>query len=265
MSWLVIACGVLLAAGGGYSIVSGAPYMQVEFGWTEVIAGTTALAGGIVTIALGAVLYRLGALQKAVAQAVMPAATQTSDTQTSDAQISEAPAAVAPPLFVPTLDRSDVDAAEVGPLPADLYPPSPPAADVPPPRSRVSGLWSRFRSNRKTPDLPSVSLPEPPMEPRLGAPAPLTAAASSSDAMPDAAPPVASPAETEAEARGEPPPDTGGRDIVGRYEAGEASYVLFSDGTIEVETATGIHRFASMEELKAFVERQDAEKAATDR
>ena len=45
--------------------------------------------------------------------------------------------------------------------------------------------------------------------------------------------------------------------IVGRYEAGGASYVLLSDGAIEVETETGTHRFASMQDLKAFIEAQE--------
>lgn len=46
--------------------------------------------------------------------------------------------------------------------------------------------------------------------------------------------------------------------IVGRYNAGSASYVMYSNGMIEVETATGTHQFESMQELKAFIERQDA-------
>ena len=46
--------------------------------------------------------------------------------------------------------------------------------------------------------------------------------------------------------------------VVGRYEANGASYVLFSDGTIEVETESGTHRFSSMAELKEHIERQDA-------
>jgi hypothetical protein len=38
--------------------------------------------------------------------------------------------------------------------------------------------------------------------------------------------------------------------------------VLFSDGTIEVETESGTHRFASMADLKEHIERQDAGLAA---
>ena len=52
---------------------------------------------------------------------------------------------------------------------------------------------------------------------------------------------------------------------VGRYEAGGASYALFSDGTIEVETETGLHRFGSMEELKDFIEHQEKARSGPDR
>ena len=48
-----------------------------------------------------------------------------------------------------------------------------------------------------------------------------------------------------------------GPTVVGRYESGGASYVLFSDGTIEVETEMGTHRFGSMEELKTYIDQQD--------
>lgn len=46
--------------------------------------------------------------------------------------------------------------------------------------------------------------------------------------------------------------------VVGRYNAGAASYVMYSNGMIEVETEQGTHQFASMQDLKAFIERRDA-------
>ncbi|WP_131194269.1 hypothetical protein [Lichenihabitans psoromatis] len=49
--------------------------------------------------------------------------------------------------------------------------------------------------------------------------------------------------------------------IVGRYNAGSASYVMYSNGMIEVETDTGVHQFGSMQELKAFIEQQDVNRA----
>lgn len=46
--------------------------------------------------------------------------------------------------------------------------------------------------------------------------------------------------------------------VVGRYTAGSASYVMYSNGMIEVETEAGIHHFNSMQELKAFIEGQES-------
>jgi hypothetical protein len=43
--------------------------------------------------------------------------------------------------------------------------------------------------------------------------------------------------------------------LVGRYTAGGANYMIFSDGTIEAETEQGAFRFASMGEFKAYIAR----------
>jgi hypothetical protein len=56
-----------------------------------------------------------------------------------------------------------------------------------------------------------------------------------------------------------PPPEQGpanGRaspKVIGRYAAGEASYVLFSDGSIEAETDAGALRFATLDDFKTYV------------
>jgi hypothetical protein len=41
--------------------------------------------------------------------------------------------------------------------------------------------------------------------------------------------------------------------LVGRYSAGGANYMIFSDGTIEAETEEGQFRFASMGDFKAYI------------
>ena len=38
---------------------------------------------------------------------------------------------------------------------------------------------------------------------------------------------------------------------VDRYELGDITYVMFSDGAVEVRTAQGTQRFASLAELRA--------------
>jgi hypothetical protein len=52
------------------------------------------------------------------------------------------------------------------------------------------------------------------------------------------------------EAIAEPEP---GPQVVGRYSAGGAHYVIYSDGAIEAETEDGGLRFASMNELKTYI------------
>jgi hypothetical protein len=49
-----------------------------------------------------------------------------------------------------------------------------------------------------------------------------------------------------------PPPTPA---ILGEYEANGARYTLYADGSIDAETAHGVYRFASMNELKRFLER----------
>jgi hypothetical protein len=41
--------------------------------------------------------------------------------------------------------------------------------------------------------------------------------------------------------------------VVGKYESGGNSYVMYSDGSILADTPSGQHRFNSLDELKAFV------------
>jgi hypothetical protein len=47
-------------------------------------------------------------------------------------------------------------------------------------------------------------------------------------------------------------------EIVGRYAAGGANYVIFSDGSIEAETEGGGYRFASMTEFKEYLANRKA-------
>ena len=42
---------------------------------------------------------------------------------------------------------------------------------------------------------------------------------------------------------------------IGRYKAGNVSYIMYADGSIVAETANGTFRFSSLIELKDFIER----------
>jgi hypothetical protein len=69
--------------------------------------------------------------------------------------------------------------------------------------------------------------------------------------------------ESHREAPDTPPPAEPPRaesPVIGRYEAEGTAYIMFADGSIEAQSEAGIFRFASMAELKAFIEdRQTAE------
>lgn len=193
MGWLICALGVALAIGGSVSLANGLPYLRIDWGATEVLAGTTALSGGLVVLALGAVLLSVDRLSRRAAGAGRAAVPAAGDS-TPDAVLAPAPrigsgrVGTEVPLSAPRdLDvpdpvvRSGIDAA-------------------PPPDDRVAHERVEPHGTLETEDAPTV---------------------------------------------------------VGRYEANGASYVLFSDGTIEVETETGTHRFASMGDLKAHIERHE--------
>ncbi len=58
---IVFAMGALLVIGGAMSIATGYNIIEVERGWTEVIAGASALSAGVVTTAIG---FLIGAVEK---------------------------------------------------------------------------------------------------------------------------------------------------------------------------------------------------------
>lgn len=54
-----------------------------------------------------------------------------------------------------------------------------------------------------------------------------------------------------------PPPPQPEPAIVGRYSSGDTNYLMFADGSIEAQTPEGVMRFASLTELKRFVEKRN--------
>ncbi|MBV9079274.1 MAG: hypothetical protein JO048_17560 [Methylobacteriaceae bacterium] len=129
--------------------------------------------------------------------------------------------------------------------------------------------FSRITSAVHEPTHP-VTAPEPPpparaprpLEPPFASPASATGADLRPTLPPEpAAPPLRDAGEPASETAPSdiPSPD---RQIVGRHQAGENRYVMFADGSIEAETPGGALRFASMEELRAFVARQRESGAA---
>jgi len=101
------------------------------------------------------------------------------------------------------------------------------------------------RSRQSPPQAPPAPTPTP--TPNLAQTPPAQQA-------PLAAAPPAPPAkelEQEAEAPAADEPSGAEPREVDRYESGEITYVMFSDGAVEVRTSNGSQRFASLAELRA--------------
>ncbi len=110
---LVLFLGACLACTGLWWVWTGLEIVQVERGWTSVIAGSTMLSAGLVIAALSAVLVRLGDISDALAEtSVVPVPAQ--DTAAT-ALAPVAPEKVSPPQASQHDEASsDDDRTEVG-------------------------------------------------------------------------------------------------------------------------------------------------------
>jgi hypothetical protein len=143
----------------------------------------------------------------------------------------------APALAAPLPPGSEaeppaVEAASAPPPPQPEAPPPQPEAPPPqpeaPPREDGAEIW--FEQALAELDQLSPVAEAPPAQP-LDAP--------------DLSPPDASP---QAPAAEQPP------EVIGRYESDGATYVMFSDGTIEARSESGVMRFESLSALRAHIE-----------
>ncbi|MBV8564090.1 MAG: hypothetical protein JO273_01395 [Methylobacteriaceae bacterium] len=355
MTWFVFILGGALAAAGATAIGLGIDIIDVERGWTQVIAGTVALSGGIVTLALGCILARIGGLYRRLASAEArggpqadgadhgpdgygptvdalsaeepsecdppvaapevhvpsyspsPARAMTgaSDPLRSRGQLAAsrpAPTAVAPPVEhwspipasragslndptiqpsdwrAPDLDKTTVAAPEVelqeqrDRQPKAVEPPKSTLREGTPGGDEAEGAeqpspnaysvdWLEHAltklGERFEPAVPAIA-PEASGEPALGDNEGAPTAESVSAEQKGKEPAASSPSPS--------PPDASlspGTNIVGRYNAGGVSYVMYGDGSIEADTASGVYNFRSISELKDFIKSKTTTSAVT--
>ncbi len=242
---IAIAMGVILLLGGLVSIWQGYDIIQVERGWTEVIAGATAVAGGVITIAIGlliGVVARFGRDALASRTEVAPeVAVEPAPAFADEGMVEPVEAAAAPEPPRPEELIAKINEPVAGAARSPLFKSRFAAAPPPPP-----------------PPAPELSLPDPP-DP-VDQPF-VVAGARIDEAL--AEKPVASieggvqrsaevgVAESLKEfAAIAPAPPAPSTLVVGRYTFGGSNYVLFDDGSIESETEEGVRRFASLAELR---------------
>jgi hypothetical protein len=123
----------------------------------------------------------------------------------------------------------------------------PVAAPVAEPAAAPAKAPDPFSSDWLERALSGADEPQDAPAPRFVPPSQRRAAQSEmAEAAPAPEPLVEAPVATES---GEAPVE------IGRYSANDVAYVMFSDGSITAETATGTYRFNSLIELKDFIER----------
>ncbi len=101
MAYLVIAVGLLMSLAGGTLLNYGYAIVQVERGWSSVIAGSVFLTGGLVTMGLGLVLRAVADVRRGLVDAAAVARTVVGADSTSPTT-----AAVAPPPLPQAMEPS---------------------------------------------------------------------------------------------------------------------------------------------------------------
>lgn len=270
MALVLFLLAAALMLSGAAAMFSGSDIIMVERGWAMVIAGATGFSGGAILLGIAALLRTLERVTqevKAGRGGIAPEAPVAPPRKEPRAQ-------EAAPVFQP----GTVDAEPAAQLNASRHEPAPanpgeaepikvarPAEnrdqrapelraervpEVPQPRAepdaRPNGAHPSGQSEiLVAPDPPRIRLVEPEPAPRLElAPA----------AEPVRAPePIRALEPLRAVEPPPPPPREPEVTVVGKYSSGGNSYVMFSDGSIQADTPSGRHRFASLDELKVFV------------
>ncbi|MGU3664067.1 hypothetical protein ACLBX9_07775 [Methylobacterium sp. A49B] len=267
----LFALAAAMVIGGSAAVIQGFPYVRLESGLAMVIAGSVAASSGAVLFGLGVLALAFRRVERAVGHVPASRAREAAPVSAPVAAdegrsrlppvLPAAPAFLVPPVVEPPFDpdRSRID---------------------PKPEPRPEGLPELALLAAEA-DKPDAALPEPPKpskppraEPDLRVPPPLAAQDPAPQAKPDAkgpgviapeddlfAAPEASPGAEEPPALRSsldpapvPAPKPATRTVVGRYASGGNTYVMFEDGSIEAETPQGRFTFASLDELKAFVD-----------
>lgn len=234
-----LAAAMLIA--GVIAVVEGFPYVRLESGMAMVYGGAVVASSGILLFGLAVVATWLRRIEAVLRDAPVRAGVAPADPAefaVLTPEMDDGPSPVLP-MTGGTAERPRIE-------PSLVLPPRPPASEPELPM----------------PGLASPVAPPPPHETPIKAPA-------IEPAMPaeaDAADALFVPGHPEMVAR-EPTPEPALRSsldaapevkpervVVGRYSSGGNTYMMYDDGAIEADTPNGRFTFASLDELKAFVD-----------
>jgi hypothetical protein len=268
MALVLFLLAAALMLSGAAAMFSGSDIIMVERGWAMVIAGATGFSGGAVLLGIAALLRTLERVTQDVKAgrsgitAEAPVAPPRTEPRAREAApVFQPGTADAEPAVQPNASRHDLappNSAGAEPIevarPAEIREERAPdlraerLAEAPQPRSqpeaRPNGAHPSGQSEiLVAPDPPRIRLVEPEPASRLEL-APAAEPMRASEPMPPPEP---------LRAVEPPPPREPEVTVVGKYSSGGNSYVMFSDGSIQADTPSGRHRFASLDELKVFV------------
>jgi hypothetical protein len=228
MSSLVFVLGLLLALGGAASIYSGYGIVEIERGWTAVIAGSTALSAGIMTIGIAFVLRCLLRLQAFLEaeKGFLPLLSELALHQTRQGlRQSYAHAANIEP-------GAPADDLSAGALTVEEA-----ATEITTPAEVSIDDIRRIVAARALPEFQSTVVVQAPGEDDASAGA------------------LKSPIDVAAPIEGNGSDHL--RRITGRYESDGTRYIMYSDGSIDANSERGAFHFGSLAELKSFMESRD--------
>jgi hypothetical protein len=211
------AVAVAMMVGGAAALFQGYGIVMIERGWTLVIAGAIAVGSGGVLAGIAHLAQRLARIETDVSRLRERFARLDPAAMPSGPTVGSAM-----PAPVPRGAMEIPATPEPVTAPAELRPEAPrPVVTAFPPRRAAA------------PSRPDPMLTEVPLRGAASEPA------------------EALPTETGPD---EPAGDDPERPIVvGTYDSGGNHYVMYSDGSIEAQTPTGVFRFKSLEELKEFI------------
>ncbi len=240
MAMLLYIIGAIAVMVGAVTVAFGVPINEFSFGNTLIVSGSVVGTGGLIIIAIAVAVARLNRIAEALGERALPheavpearAAAMPFPPRTRPVEPPSEPAIpepVEPPGFPPPFEPHaeeapapslpNPEAAEEAPppLPASMPPPMPASMPppMPPPAANFDAMW-----------------PEPAKPPAAAEPEPELA---------------------EPEPAAEPPPRA-----VAILKSGVVDgmgYTLYVDGSIEAELPQGTLRFASIDDLRAHLEK----------
>jgi hypothetical protein len=283
----LFALAAALVIGGSAAVVQGFPFVRLESGLAMVIAGASTASAGAILFGLGVVCLGLKRIEKGLKmrrEAEAGPVPVPPPVSSLGAVFPEPPRPSRPilpgltGLAAGALGGTAAATAEKRPseptFEDSLFAPAPPdprQPELPIPAPEPEASPEAHRQGRQEPFLEEPPIEEPHRERPAHAAEPDDGIAPEDDLLAGPVPPEPAPAaqaETEAPALRsslDAAPETAApepeevaekpaREVVGKYASGGNTYVMYADGSIEAETPRGRFNFASLDELKAFID-----------